>query len=117
MTDELITPDRAKEIKRAAARHAGGMLMVSLSEWEPRKYNPESARSDAEEELLRDEVERIADELKARALVGTSQPCGYCNLSFRIKGDGTVGHHFGMDSAGFSSGERCPGVGKPPRRH
>lgn len=117
MSHELITPDRAKEIRRAALRHAGGMLMVSLSEWEPRKYNPDSARDAAEEEPLREEVERIADELKARAIVGTSQPCVECNRSFRIKADGTVGHHDGISFSGYASGERCPGVGKPPRRH
>lgn len=113
--DELVTPERAKEIKRAAARHAAGMLLVSLGEWAPQQYAPHDARDDAEEELLRDEIERIAAELRARARVGTSQPCSYCNLPYRIKADGTVGHHFGMDRAGFSTGERCPGVGKPPR--
>ncbi|MGX1254126.1 hypothetical protein RKD48_006637 [Streptomyces ambofaciens] len=112
---ELISPERAKEIKRAAARHAGMMILVSVGEWEPQKYAPHDARNDAEQELLIEEVERIGNEIKARALVGTSQWCSYCNLPFRVKADGTVGHHLGMDRSGFSSGERCPGVGKPPR--
>lgn len=116
MSGELITPGRAKEIKRAAARHAAGMIFVSLGEWDPQRYNPESARNDAEEELLREEVERIADEIRARAIAGTSQPCSYCGIPYRIKTDGTVHHHNGVAPNGFSSGEPCPGVGKPPRR-
>lgn len=114
MTD-LITPGRAKEIKRAAARHAAGMLMVSLSEWAPQQYAPHDARNAAEEELLREEVERIADEIKRRAIVGTSRPCVECNRPFRIKADGTVHHHDGIAPNGYSSGNACPGVGQPPR--
>ncbi|NUS80746.1 MAG: hypothetical protein HOV70_31690 [Streptomyces sp.] len=110
-----ITPSRAKEIKRAAARHAAGMLMVSLSEWEPQKYNPESARDDAEEALVREEIERIADEIRLRAIVGTSQPCAECGIPYRIKTDGTLHHHNGVAPNGYSSGDPCPGVGKPPR--
>jgi hypothetical protein len=113
--NDLITPNRAKEIKRAAARHAAGMLLVSLGEWAPQQYAPHDARNDAEEELLRDEVERIAQEIRTRALVGTSQPCSYCNIPYRIKANGTVHHHNGIAPNGFSSGEACPGAGKPPR--
>lgn len=90
--------------------------MVSLSEWAPQKFNPESARNDAEEALLREEIERIADEIKARAIVGTPQPCGSCGFPYLVKTDGTMHFHHGVDAAGFSSGERCPGVGEPPRR-
>lgn len=110
----LITPSRAKEIKRAAARHAAGMITVSLNEWEPQKYNPESARDDAEEELLREEIERIAEELRGRARVGTRGNCAVCNLNYSIKGDGTIRRHFGMTPAGFSTGNPCPGADKPP---
>lgn len=66
----LITPERAKEIRRAAARHAAGMLLVSLSEWAPREYAPNDARNEAEEELLREEVERISEELRVRSIAG-----------------------------------------------
>lgn len=110
----LITPDRAQEIKRAAARHAAGMLTVSLTEWDPKKYNPESARNDDEEQLLREEIERIAEELQGRARVGTRGNCAVCNLNYSIKGDGTIRRHFGMTLSGFSTGEPCPGADKPP---
>jgi hypothetical protein len=112
---ELITPERAKEIKRAAARHAAGMLTVSLTEWDPQKYNPELARNDAEEELLREEVEQIAAEIRARAIAGTTQRCAECGFPYRVKADGTMHRHTGVSSSGFSTGEPCPGVGKPPR--
>lgn len=112
--DELITPDRAKQIRRAAARHAAGMLMVSLSEWAPQQYAPNDARNAAEEELLREEVQRIADEIQGRAVAGTTQRCGACNFPYRVKGDGTMHRHTGVSPAGFSTGEPCPGVGKPP---
>lgn len=113
MTD-LIDPARAKEIKRSAARHAAGMLMVSLSEWAPREYAPGDARNDAEEELLREEVESIAAELRRRSTVGTYQPCSTCGISYRVKADGTVGRHHGMDRAGFSTGQPCAGIGDSP---
>ncbi|MGR3875736.1 hypothetical protein ACUXZZ_45205 (plasmid) [Streptomyces graminifolii] len=116
MTGPLIHPDRAKQIRRAAARHAAGMLMVSLSEWNPRKYNPDSARNDAEEELLREEVERIANELRARALVGSLQPCSVCGFPYTVRANGTIRRHNGVSPAGFSSGTDCDGVGEPPRR-
>lgn len=111
---ELISPDRAKQIKRAAARHAAGMLMVSLGEWAPRQYAPHDARNDAEEELLREEVERIADEIRARAIAGTTQRCAECGFPYRVKADGTMHRHTGVSPSGFSTGEPCPGVGKPP---
>jgi hypothetical protein len=116
MTEPLIHPDRGAEIRRAAARHAAGMLMISLSEWDPQKYNPDSARNDAEEQLLRDEVERIANELRARALVGTRQPCSVCEFPHTVRADGTIRRHNGVTLAGFSTGTRCDGVGRPPRR-
>ncbi|MGY5634204.1 hypothetical protein ACW7N6_38330 [Streptomyces sp. UC1A3] len=113
--DDLIPPERAKEIRRAALRHASGMLKVSLGEWDPQTYNPESARNDAEEELLREAVEQIADELRARSLVGTYRACSVCGLSYLVRKGGVIGHHVGMDAAGFSTGERCDGAGQPPR--
>ncbi|WP_037616355.1 hypothetical protein [Streptomyces aureus] len=109
----LITPGRAADIRRAAHHHAAGMLMVSLGEWEPQKYNPESASNDAEEELLREEVERIAGELRTRALVGTHANCGACDRPYTVKGDGTIRRHFGLTAAGFSTGNPCPGADKP----
>ncbi|MFJ4837139.1 hypothetical protein [Streptomyces sp. NPDC088746] len=111
---ELIAPHRAAEIKRAAARHAAGMLKVSLNEWAPQEYASGDARNDAEEELLRDEIERIAADLRGRSLVGTRQPCIACNVTHKVKENGTVGHHHGMDAAGFSTGRTCPGYGRPP---
>ncbi|MEV8353163.1 hypothetical protein ACFVTT_23405 [Streptomyces niveus] len=115
MTDQLVTPARAKEIKRAAARHAAGMIWISLSEWAPQQFAAADARNDAEEEVLREEVERIALEIRGRAFVGTSQPCSECGIPHRIKANGTLHHHNGMDRAGFSTGQPCLGVGKPPR--
>ncbi|MFF1284370.1 hypothetical protein ACFVY4_26960 [Streptomyces sp. NPDC058299] len=115
MTD-LITPARAADIRRAAARHAAGMLLVSLGEWAPQQYAPHDARNDAEEELLREEVERIAAELRARSIVGTYQVCAGCGFSYRVITGGVLRYHHGIDPAGFSSGERCEGVGEPPRR-
>lgn len=115
MTRALITPQRAKEIKRAAARHAAGMIHVSLVEWAPREYAEHDARNDAEEELLREEVERIADEIRARAFAGTTQRCGECGFPYRVKADGTVHRHTGVSPSGFSTGEPCRGVGRPPR--
>lgn len=114
-TNELITPQRAKEIRRAAARHAAGMILVSLVEWAPQEYAEHDARNDAEEALLREEVGCIADEIRARALVGTPQPCGSCGFPYTVRTDGTMHFHHGVTPAGFSSGERCPGVGEPPR--
>ena len=111
MTGNLITPERAKEIRRAAARHAGMMILVSVGEWEPREY----VRTDAERDLLIEEVERIGQEIKARALAGTSRPCSRCGFSYQVKSNGTLRRHVGVDPAGFSSGETCPGAGKPPR--
>ncbi|MFD6553754.1 hypothetical protein [Streptomyces sp. NPDC058398] len=111
MTQPLITPTRAKELRRAAARHAGGMILVSLVEWDPSEYFP----NEGERDLVLDEVERIAHEIKARAIVGTSQPCGECGFPYRVKSDGTMHRHTGVSPSGFSTGKPCPGVGKPPR--
>ncbi|MFB7592382.1 hypothetical protein [Streptomyces sp. NPDC056169] len=111
---DLIAPDRAAEIRRAAARHAAGMLHVSLTEWAPREYAPNDARTDAEEELLREEIGWIADELKARAVVGTRQPCAVCGLPYLVKANGLIGRHNGMDAAGFSTGRTCSGYNRRP---
>lgn len=59
--------------------------------------------------------ERIGEEIKARAIVGTSRPCGSCGFPYVVRADGMMRFHHGVDAAGFSTGERCPGVGKPPR--
>ncbi|SDM76697.1 hypothetical protein [Streptomyces wuyuanensis] len=40
--------------------------------------------------------------------------CPSCGLSYALKADGTMRRHHGMTLAGFSTGEPCPGVGKPP---
>ncbi|MBE4761707.1 hypothetical protein [Streptomyces caniscabiei] len=109
---ELITPSRGKELRRSAAHHAGMILITALrAGWDPEHYFP----NEAERDLVLEEVERIGQELKARALVGTSQPCAECGRPFRIKADGTVGHHDGIAPNGYASGRPCPGVGHPPR--
>lgn len=112
--DALITPQRAAEIRRAAIRHAGRMILVSIGEWEPRKYAAADARTADEADLLIDEVEKIANEILGRLIVGTRQPCSKCGFSYRVKQNGRVGHHHGVDAAGFSTGRPCPGVGRPP---
>lgn len=109
--DELITPERDAALRRAALRHAAGMLHVSLVEWDAGEYFPD----EAEEDRVREEVERIADELRARALIGTRRPCSVCGFPYLVRKDGAVGRHAGTDEAGFSTGERCAGVGRPPR--
>ncbi|MFE3123714.1 hypothetical protein ACFXHD_09865 [Streptomyces hydrogenans] len=113
MTD-LITPDRAAEIRRAAARHAAGMLNVSLTEWAPREYAPDDARTDAEGELLREEISHIADELKVRAVIGTYQRCAACGMPRRVTAVGLIGHHPGTDEAGSFTGGACAGAGRRP---
>jgi hypothetical protein len=55
------------------------------------------------------------EEIKARAIVGTRRPCSVCGFRYLVRTGGVVGRHHGVDAAGFSTGERCPGVGKPPR--
>ena len=99
------------ELKRAALRHAAGMLYVELAGWDPDHYFP----NEAERDLVHEEVQRIADELRARSLVGTRRPCSVCGFGYLVRQDGTVGRHVGTDEAGFSTGERCEGVGRPPR--
>lgn len=111
--DELITPERGKELRRAAAHHAGMILTTALrAGWDPDHYFPD----EAERDLVLEEVERIAEEIKARALVGTRRPCSVCGFPYRVRKDGAVGRHNGVTPNGFASGERCPGVGRPPRR-
>jgi hypothetical protein len=39
--------------------------------------------------------------------------CSVCRVNYAINQDGMVGRHYGMDTAGFSTGEPCPGVGEP----
>jgi hypothetical protein len=107
----LITPERGKELRRAATHHAAMILITALrAGWDPDHYFP----NDAERELVLEEVERIGLELKARALAGTVQRCGHCNFPYRVKADGTMHRHTGVDPAGFSTREACPGVGQPP---
>ena len=116
MTEALIAPARAAEIRRAAIHHAGRMILVSVGEWAPREWAPNDARTEAEADLLIEEVESIAHEILARLIAGTYQPCAKCGLDYRVKQNGRMGHHHGMDQAGFSTGRSCPGVGRPPRR-
>jgi hypothetical protein len=112
MTDPLITPARAKELRRSATHHAAMILITALrAGWDPEHYFP----NEAERDLVLEEVDRIAHEIKARAMVGTSQPCGECGFPYRVKSDGTMHRHTGVSPSGFSTGEPCPGVGKPPR--
>jgi hypothetical protein len=72
MTDPLITPERAAEIKRAAHRNAAGMLTVLLGEWTPGEHDAD-APTDAEKALLREEIERIAAGLRVLA-TATTEP-------------------------------------------
>lgn len=99
-------------LRRAAARHAGMILTTALrAGWDPDHYFP----NEAERDLILEEVERIADELRARALVGTRRPCSVCGFRHLVRTGGVVGRHVGTDAAGFSTGEKCPGVGRSPR--
>ncbi|MER7487990.1 hypothetical protein ABTY20_19190 [Streptomyces sp. NPDC126497] len=108
---ELITPERHEVLKRAALRHAAGMLHVALTGWDPDHYFPD----EAERDLVQEEVQKIADELRARAAVGARRPCSVCGFPYLVRKGGVLGRHVGTDAAGFSTGERCPGVGRPPR--
>ena len=112
---ELITPERAKEIRRAAARHAGMMIRIANGEWDPQKYNPDSARDDAEEELLKEEVEKIAVEIMSRALVGTSQLCSECGRPFLVKKNGKIHYHEALYPVGAGEDSSCPGFDEYPR--
>lgn len=108
----LITPERAKELRRAAAHQAGMIIITAIKAgFDPDHYFPD----EAERDLVLEEVERIGYEIKARAIVGTSQPCAECNRPFRIKANGTVHHHDGIAPNGYASSEPCPGAGRPPR--
>jgi hypothetical protein len=110
--DELITPGRAKEIRRTATHQAGMILVTALrAGWDPEHYFPD----EAERDLVLEEVERIAGELLARALVGTRRPCSVCGFPYLVRKGGVIGHHVGTDAAGFSTGRWCDGVGEPPR--
>ncbi|CAL9349375.1 hypothetical protein SUDANB1_00429 [Streptomyces sp. enrichment culture] len=110
--NDLITPDRAKELRRAAAHQAGMIIITAIrAGFDPDHYFPD----EAERDLVLEEVERIGHEIKARAFVGTSQPCGECGFPYRVKADGTMHRHTGVTPSGFSTGRPCPGVGKPPR--
>ncbi|GAA3852078.1 hypothetical protein GCM10023084_02840 [Streptomyces lacrimifluminis] len=107
----LITPGRAKELRRSAAHHAAMILITARrSGWDPEHYFPD----EAERDLVFDEVDRIAEEIKLRAIVGTTQRCPECNFPYRVKADGTMHRHTGCSPSGFSTGRPCPGVGKPP---
>lgn len=109
----LITPARAKELRREAHRHAAGILRNALTSWDPDHYFPD----EAERDLVTEEVDAISRRLAALAIVGTYQPCAECGIPYRIKANGTVHHHNGIAPNGYSSGDPCPGVGKPPRSH
>jgi hypothetical protein len=112
MTSRLITPDRAKELRRSAAHHAAMIIITARrAGWDPDNYFSD----EVERDLIFEEVDRIAQEIKLRAIVGTSQPCAECGRTFRVKADGTVHHHEGVSVIGYASGERCPGAGRPPR--
>lgn len=107
----LITPARAKELRRAAAHQAGMILVTALrAGWDPDHYFPD----EAERDLVLEEVARIAEEIKARAVAGSRRPCPVCHINYVVTGNGTMRHHHGITLAGFSTGERCPGVGQPP---
>jgi hypothetical protein len=109
---ELITPERGKELRRAAAHHAGMILITAIrAGWDPDHYFP----NEAERDLVLEEVERIGYEIKARAVIGTSQRCAECGFPYRVKSDGTMHRHTGVSPSGFSTGKPCPGVGKPPQ--
>lgn len=111
MNQQLISPTRAKELRRSATHHAAMILITALrAGWDPEHYFPDQAERD----LVLEEVERIAYEIKARALVGTSQRCPVCNFPYRVKANGTMHRHTGVSPSGFSTGKPCPGVGKPP---
>ncbi|MFC8332797.1 hypothetical protein [Streptomyces olivaceus] len=43
----------------------------------------------------------------------TRGECPACGLIFQLTKDGVLRRHHGMTPAGFSTGERCPGVGEP----
>ncbi|MEE1838158.1 hypothetical protein [Streptomyces sp. SP17KL33] len=113
MTD-LIHPRRAQELRRAATHHAAMIIITAIrAGWDPDHYFP----NEAERDLILEEVEHIANELKARAIVGTLQPCSECDFPYTVNADGTIRHHHGIAPNGYSTGERCPGVGEPPRGH
>jgi len=64
---------------------------------------------------------RICDRSRVRAAMAksrgkdtTRKPCSVCGLPYALKANGTVFRHHGMDPAGFSTGEQCPGAGQPP---
>lgn len=40
--------------------------------------------------------------------------CPVCSLEYQLTQKGRLGRHNGITPAGFSTGERCPGVGEPP---
>lgn len=110
--DELITPERGKELRRAAAHHAGMLIITALKAgFDPEHYFPD----EAERDLVLEEIERIGNEIKVRSVVGTRRPCSVCGFPYLVRKGGVIGRHVGVDPAGFSSGERCPGVGEPPR--
>jgi hypothetical protein len=111
MTHQLIHPDRGKSLRRHAHRHAAAILRNALAAgWDPDYYFPDQTERD----LVLDEVEAIAGRLLLAAIAGTRQRCSACNLSYLVKKDGTMHPHNGVDQAGFSTGEPCPGVNHPP---
>ncbi|MDH6189195.1 hypothetical protein EES44_24635 [Streptomyces sp. ADI96-15] len=40
--------------------------------------------------------------------------CQRCGLSYALTKDGKLGRHHGITQSGFSTGQRCPGVGLAP---
>jgi len=49
-----------------------------------------------------------------RAANGGQGTCSVCGLAYRLRPRGGLWRHYGITAAGFSTGEPCPGVGKPP---
>jgi len=113
MTGPLIHPDRAKQLRRGAAHHAAMIILTALKAgFDPEHYFPD----DAERDLVLEEIERIGEEIKARAIIGTLQPCSVCHIPYTVRADGMIRRHNGISAAGFSSGTDCDGVGEPPRK-
>ncbi|MFJ7592479.1 hypothetical protein ACIQZO_34940 [Streptomyces sp. NPDC097617] len=40
--------------------------------------------------------------------------CPVCNMTYHLTSSGKVGRHNGITLSGFSTGQRCPGIGRAP---